>query len=609
MTQTVLDALYSMDVPSVEALGGEEVIYASQSDLVADPLVGEVALALCAEWGHLRAPDKATTFLLDAAAHVTPFAAKDLFATILNSEDALPAVAPALEDVFRTRARTAGPVRDFALEAWTCLLLGGWAQMKNALFAALEDGARADDATPALVRALGSALTWSKDTDLQRTLTTLLTHDELDGDASMELGIYAVAQAVRCDAVDEVRAHLGAAREHFHVATRDEQRPDAVAFDAVISGVLDQTAGHTVPAEEYERIAHSVYAYLDGYAGVQVPARAQTAVAWMDLLGDLRDADVDHWYTPARTISSLGRALAAQKTFVVVVRADEHRGVRELVRPHVESIVGRNADAITHLRRWLGTDDGDPHLHETVEQFLHEWEDEPPKDVGGPLAMAVRDHAPAEVQDVLDSFERLHIPLSYVEEQLVTRLVADSDTHAEGGVGPFRTELMVLFHALVRFASRSLDRAQTSKRSPKWFASEKPWPEEAVLADAINDALMGGGLDSTVEDENAGGRGDIRIRFARCRFAIEVKRTVRLRDDERLVTDYGAQAVQYASTDVPVAILAVADYHRREVRLDLPAVFRTVPYQLDPTSRQNALTTLRVQANVATPSASSAKGL
>lgn len=385
MTQTVLDALYGMDVPSVEALGGEEVIYASQSDLVADPLVGEVALALCAEWGHLRAPDKATKFLLDAAAHVTPFAAKDLFATILNSEDALPAVAPALEDVLRTRARTAGPVRDFALEAWTRLLLGGWAQMKNALFAALEDGARADDATPALVRALGSALTWSKDTDLQRALTTLLTHDELDGDASMELGIFAVSQAVRCDAVDEVRAHLGAAREHFHVATRDEQRPDAVAFDAVIGGVLDQTAGHTVPAEEYERIAHSVYAYLDGYAGVQVAARAQTTVAWMNLLGDLRDADVDHWYTPARTISSLGRALAAEKTFVVVVRADEHHGIRELVRPHVESIVGRNADAITHLRRWLGTDDGDPHRHEAVEQFLHEWEAEPPKDVGGRL--------------------------------------------------------------------------------------------------------------------------------------------------------------------------------------------------------------------------------
>lgn len=609
MTQTVLDALYAMDVPSVHALGGEEVIYASQSDLVADPLVAEVALALCAEWTNLSAPDKATTFLLDAAAHATPFAAKALFAAILDSEAALPAVAAEFEDVLRARADTAGPARDFALEAWTHLLLGGWARRKNALFAALEDGAGMDDASPALVRALGQALTWSQEDDLQRALTTLLAHDELDGDASMELGIYAVTQAVRCDAVDEVRAHLGAAREHFQVATRDEQRPDAVAFDAVIGGVLDQTAGHTVPAEEYERIAHAVYSYLDGYAGVHVAARAQTSVAWMDLLGNLRDADVDRWYTPARTISSLGRALAAEKTFVVVVKADDHQGIRELVRPHVESIVGRNADAVIHLRRWLNTDDGDSHLHETVEQFLYEWEADPPKDVGGPLVTAIRDQAPAEVQDVLANFERLQIPLSYVEEQLVTRLVADSDTHADGDVGPFRTELTVLFHALVRFASRSMDRGQTSERSPKWFASKKPWPKEAVLADAINDALMAGGFDSTVEDENAGGRVDIRIRFARCRLAIEVKRTVRLRDDETLVTDYGAQAVQYASTDVPVAILAVADYHRRKVRLDLPATFRTVPLRVDPTARQNALTTMRVQANVATPSASSAKGL
>ncbi|MGG7507501.1 hypothetical protein [Plantibacter sp. YIM 135249] len=111
------------------------------------------------------------------------------------------------------------------------------------------------------------------------------------------------------------------------------------------------------------------------------------------------------------------------------------------------------------------------------------------------------------------------------------------------------------------------------KRSPKWFASKAPWPDEAVRADAINDALMGNGLDSTVEDENAGGRVGIRIRFHRCRFAIEVKRTVSFRDDDALVADYGVQATQYTSTDVPVAILAVADYHRRSVRMDLPATF------------------------------------
>lgn len=606
MTHTVLDALYAMDVPSVDALGGEDIIYAFQSDLVANPLVSEVALALCAEWTLLTKPDAATSFLLDAAARSTPFAAKGLFAAILDSEDALPAVAAGFEDVLRFRAASSGPVRDFALEAWTQLLLGGWAKKKNALFAALEDGAGAEDATPAVVRALGSALTWSNDADLQRALTTLLSHDELDGDASMELGIYAVTQAVSSDAVDEVRNLLNVAREHFRVAIRDEERPDAVAFDAVIGGLLDQTSGRSVPEQEYERIAGAVHAYLGGYAGVQVGARAQTTVAWVELLGDLREADVDRWYTPARTISSLGRALAAEKTYVVVVKTGDQNGVHELVRPHVESVAGRNADVIIHLRRWLQAEGRDSDLHDTVEEFLHELEAEPPKAGGGSPTAAARD---ADLQDILDRYRALKTPLSYTEERLLKRLLSESEAHADGGVGPFTTELIVLFHHLIRFASRSLDRGQSNKRSPVWFASKQPWPEEAVLADALNDVLMLSGLDSTVENENAGGRVDIRIRFDRCRLAVEVKRTVQFRDDAKLVSDYGAQAAQYASTDVPVAVLAVADYHRRKVRLDLAATFQTVPFQLEPSSRRHALTTMRLQANVETPSASSAKGI
>ncbi|MGG7507499.1 hypothetical protein [Plantibacter sp. YIM 135249] len=71
-----------------------------------------------------------------------------------------------------------------------------------------------------------------------------------------------------------MRALLDAAREHFTVAIRDEARPDAIAFDAVIGGLLNRTAGHTVTVTEYERISNAVYSYLDGYAGVHVVARA-----------------------------------------------------------------------------------------------------------------------------------------------------------------------------------------------------------------------------------------------------------------------------------------------------------------------------------------------
>lgn len=613
MARTVLDALDTLTgTPTVDGLGGEDLIYDSRPDLVSDSRVSEVAVALCAEWNSLKNPETATSFLLDAAEHANPFGARALFDVILDSEDALPAVADGFEEVLRSLARGAGPVRDFALEAWTRLLLGGWAQKKNALFAALEDGVDAEDATPTLVRTLGAALTWSQEKSLERALTTLTTHDELDGDASMELGMYAVSRAARSEDLDDVRALLGIAREHFTLAITDESRPDAVAFDAVIGGVLDQTSGHTVDGTRYDAISGAVYQYLDGYAGVNVGGRAQTTVAWMDLLGDLREADTDRWYTPARTISSLARALAAEKTMVLVVNKQSQRGVRELVQPHVESIASRNADIVTHLHRWVKGEGHDLELRSTIEDFLHQLEAEPPKGRSG-SPTAARDAliaaAPADIQEILDHFAALHMPLSYLEQELLVHLLAESEKHAEGGTGRFRTELTVVFHHLIRFASRSLNRGQNSERSPKWFGSAKPWPKEHVLADDLNDSLFGSGLESSVERDNAGGRVDIEIRFSRCHINIEVKRTAKNRDDARLVADFGDQATQYASTDIPIAVLAVADYYRRSTRLDLAAAFHVVPHQLEPDSRRHALTTLRLQANVASPSTSSSKVL
>ncbi|WP_209372099.1 hypothetical protein [Brevibacterium renqingii] len=619
MAQTVVEALGALEgTPTVDGLGGEELIYASRDDLVFDSRVSEVAVALCADWTRLRSPEVATSFLLEAARHANPFGAPALFNVILDSKEALPAVAVELEEVLRVRSSGRGPVRDFALGAWTRLTLGGWARKKHALFAALEDSVDADDVTHALVRALGAALTWSQEKDLERALEFLLKDDELGSDASMELGMYAVSRAVACEDLTDVRDHLGTAHEFFAVAAKDDSRPDAVAFKSVIGGVLDQTHGQTVARSRYDAICETVYAYLDGYVGADPgwrAPRARTTVAWMGLLGDLQQADTDRWFSPVRTIASLARAMAAEKTKVLIVNVGSQRGVRTLVRPEVESIAARNADVITHIRRWLQLEDEDPDLRSAVEDLLRLLESSPPKGQGESISTAETTRedliasAPGDIQALLDHFEALQMPLSYAEENLLARLLTECETHAEGGVERYSAELAVVLHRLVRYASLSLDRGQNSVRSSKWFALEEPWPKEHVLADDMNAALFGSGLNSSVERENAGGRVDIAVLFPRCRISIEVKRTVKRRDDDTLIADFGTQTIQYASTDVPVAILAVADYARRATRLDLPAVFQVVPKQLDPTSRQHALAAVRLQANVASPSTASSKSL
>lgn len=637
MASSVLDALDALDgAPTVAALGGEAAIYASSEVLTRDSRVVEIAVALCNDWVSLDDRDAAASFLIDAVDAVTPLSAPVLFDVLLTSEDALPDIAARFELSLKSQADRPGLTRDFALEAWTRLALGDWASRTHHLRAALQDGSEAEDATPPLVRALGAALTRWQDDALRDALQALAGHDDLDSDAAMELGLNALACAAAEDDAEAVRSGLDEARRWFGVARTDEARPDAVAFDAVIGGVIDQTAGQALPEPRYQAICDSVYEYLDGYAGVsrgwRAP-RAHSTTAWMELLGRLQQADTDSWYDPARTIESLARIMSAETTMLLVVNTggieSHQRGIRALVRPRVEAIAAENAQVLSHIRRWLAApkQDTETSLQNAVEALLRQLEATPPKKAPSesvPKLDAIRDllnltpeaatvmaDAAKAHPELLDVYAQLAVhasPPGYAEEQLLDDLLVQCAAAAEGGIDRYRTELTVVLNHLVRFGAFHLNEGQSGVRAAPWYASEKPWPQEHELADDLNRTLCIAGLRSIVEAPNtSGGRVDIMITFPRCKIFIEVKRTKQVRSDSQLVEDYGAQAVQYAATDIPLAFLVVADYSRRKTRLDLPATFRVAPVRLHPESRHHALTTLRLQANVAPPSTSSAK--
>lgn len=630
---SVLDALDKLEgSPTVSALGGENAIYDSLDVLAGDSRVVEVTLALCNGWKTLDDRDTATTFLIRAVEDVTPFSARDLFDVLLNSEEVLPAISKPFEGALRKLAGGTGLVRDFALEAWTRLALGDWASKTLQLRAALEFSSEAEDASHPLVRALGAALSRWHDDSLRDALASLVSHDDLDSEAAMELGLYSVACAAAQTDVEEVRERLAEARHWFDVARRDEARPDAVAFDAAIGGVIDQTRGMELPANRYEAIRNCVYTYLDGFIGVapgwRFP-RANTTTAWMDLLSQLNQASTDRWYNPPRTIESLALALAAERTMTLVVNPGgvaSQIGVRALVQPRVESLARENGQVLSHLRKWLATQNNtaDDKVQGAVIELLAQLEALPPKAQGEsrpaldtirerlhltPEAARVMADAAEATPELLPIYERLTLytsPPRYSEQALLDQILVDCDRHADGGIAPYRLELGQVLNHLVRFASFHLDAGQSGERAVPWFASEAPWPAEHQVADDLNEVLCMAGFNSIVERPNtAGGRLDIAVTFQRCRICIEVKRVTTTRTDAQFVDSYGAQAVQYAATDIPVAFLVVADYARRATRLDLTGAFHVSPVRLQPESRQHALTTLRLQANVASPSSAS----
>lgn len=639
MTQTVFDFLDSLEgTPSVSDLGGEPTIYASSDELVHDTRVVEVAVALCAEWAELEDHAAAGALLLGAANAIPVLGVSDLYDVLLRAEEALPQLALGLERSFKARAGARGFERDAALEGWTRLALGQWTKNTLQLRGLLHESSGAADATVPLVRALGAACSMWDDPELTDALMALASHDSLEADAAMELGFRRVASAVASTDLNATRGDLGDALHWFDAACLDDVRPDALAFRAVLAGVTEHAAGHAVPEDRFDAIAGAVYEYLDGYRGVQPSwrgARAGTTSAWLDLLTQLRIAETDRWFDTGTTLRALAHAFAAEQTMVLVVNSGmtepaSQSGVRSLVWPRIEEVARENASVVTHIRRWLATnaEPADSATRAAVEALLSRLAEPPSKKADSESARipaSVRENlhltesgfselerAAASEPSLVPILEQiaLQVPsLNLAEDSLLSSLLERCEENAEGGIDSYRTELIVLLTDVVRYAARHLNVSQSPSRLPQWMARGQPWPEEHKLADDLNSALIMAGRDSVVELPNvAGGRVDVAVRFdRRCTLYIEVKTVDQDRSDDHLVNDFGAQAVQYAVTNIPVAILVVADYFPRMTRRDLKGAFSVTAMRLDPTSRQHALVTVRLQANVAPPSATSAK--
>ena len=437
------------------------------------------------------------------------------------------------------------------------------------------------------------------------------------------------------DDAQDVQNTLNYARTWFAAARSDDERPDAVAFDDVLAGVVDQVLGKEISEERFQSVQGSVHDYLNGYLGADHGwrfARAQTSLAWSDLLHELHYAASDRWYRPEHTIESLARTLAAETTMVLVVSPEDspgQPGIRALVRPEVLRVGHSNSEVFGHIRRWLDTSHAETEeaLRGAVETLLVELEDPPAKKAtreSVPQLSTIREHlnlTPGQTETfenaahafpglipLFDIAAAYSHPPRYADEQLIDRLLTECDAIVPGGIQAYTYELRRVVNALVRFGSLRLNEGQNTQRAAPWFAGDKEtWPLEHELADDLNTALCMSGLNSSVELPNvAGGRVDIAITFDRCTLFIEVKRTDEDQSDSDLVASYGTQAAQYASADVPVTFLAVADYWRRKTRLDLSGAFHVASLQLDERSRVYALTTFRAQANNVTPSATSA---
>lgn len=639
-----LDHLTADEVPSIADLGGETEVFAVGQALIDDPRLPVVVQTVCNEWSRLADREAATRFIVDSVTTKNLFALQELLEIVLSSVDVVPAIANPLQLGLKARAGTsvAGQI---VLEAWTRLALGDWSGRTLDLRAQLTEVSStvADDATQHLTRSLGAALSRWEESELEDALVDLTENYAVRGDAAFELGLNSLRKSAMAGDAVVAGDRLADAVKWLEIANEDD-RSDASAFLCVARQVLDFHHGRPITQTGIDAAADAVFTYLDGYRGLGRHWRepqADSSLAWLTLVTRLRNASgVDEparWLHASDLIDGLAAAYVSHRTLALVIKPDalagsvarastDQPGILALMAPRISRSLVSRAAAAELLDVWLAEHEDQPFTGEVeaiqvVRKQLYETGVPRPKDDSGSGATDVlsriwprgqdtilptgsTETLPAELASEFALVSELH-QSSYAQERLVERITSEVD-HVMGGPQPYNTELRAALTMVVRFIAFHLDEAQNQKRTTPWLRSDAPWPEEHEIADDLNRALRLVGFNSWVEVPNvAGGRVDIIIQFQRCRLIIEAKRIARSLGNDKIVEKYGDQAVQYAATDIPVAMLLVADYSRRSTRIDLDGCFWTTSHQVTTGSRTAALIGVRAQANVAPPSASS----
>lgn len=626
-------------------LGGESAICQQRRLLAEEGWLIQAVDALSREWPTLQNRDRARDFLVGALQDADLFTFDGL-ADVISRSAALDETSTYIVEVLQGIIRSADCRQDMALELWTRLALGGWAgalEVRAALVSRAKHVASlSETVSPYLVRSLGAAFDRWNDDELEERLRLFAEGAERDSDSLMELGFHSLGRAAAAGTLSTALGEMQRAKEWFTRAEQDSGRTDARTFALITRQIHHFGLGNVITQKDVAEVEDCVYSYLSGFVGEEPhwrQPRAGTSASWARLissLADVADLHQTEWMDAANLIASAADVYAAHRSLALVIDSsslsepvfdtrNSQRGVAAILQPQIENGLASASAPIAFIDRWLArkkdhhvTDPESTQLHTVVElrRRLVEIGSDGPKISGVATnfgeeprvaAMKAAAETSTDAAAFFDEWQHHRTPLNFAQEELLERIIRDIHAYAGGNSSAYDGQMRALVSALIRFVARYLDQLQSGERKVPWLRPEKTdLPGEDVLADSLDDALYFAGLNSKAEIANVGGgRVDVLVEFQRCRFAIEVKRELSHHTNDQLVSKYGAQAVQYAATDVTAVFLAVLDYVERQERLDIEAVFWTKQLQLDPSSRKYALTALRVQAHVESPSVSS----
>lgn len=616
----LFEALSALGVPDIsepselESYGDTLFASVTPADLEDAAIVASAAAEFAPEFIALaeaaaRAGVPSASLLLDAAAAALPMLTNLVFLDAadiaLNSPHLLQhksrSLAIALYDRVTAVRQTSGLQAYSYLETLTRLGLventARFRALEHLISVSFEDSEDLIERVPKLI---GLALDQWNEEALSDNLYLLLEHDASRADASYELALLTLRNALVAHDINEILAGLTSARDQLiAVENMEEARDDATLYRCALDLTIIFVAGGPTGEETQGSVESLTNALARRAAwttrsslGSWAAPRRQSEVEWIALAKTLSAATgplaEPSWNTPGETLILVLAAYRASRSVTVMTG----NGLRVVLEPVVEAAFLRSEGLLNHLRGLAESENLDENERNVARELLAVIS-EPPTTTSGDMVGKVWAAAPelaAELGDSLHSavtsefasasenFPKLLLVLNEGARKRARAKARESDPIVDqllervmkglrscpGLTGTARDEFTELMTYVLKFAA---DRANIGRMNggPDVLYLFKPedgknFTENYLQRDVAN-WLKTSPLRRFVEMEQhdvAAGRADITVTQTH-KFTIEVKRDLIDVSPAALLKSYGGQAAAYSVTGPSVSLEMVLD--------------------------------------------------
>ncbi|HBO0334653.1 TPA: hypothetical protein SHT49_001239 [Pseudomonas aeruginosa] len=434
---------------------------------------------------------------------------------------------------------------------------------------------------------IGVAFSHWRDKELVEVLRKLAELEAVRPEATFELGMAALAEAMDRADSDAAATAFREARDWFDESNgASECHPEASLYLDGLNLLLSfhsdaATTSFGTASARVQQHAFELHAWSGGSGPPWLGTRQTEAACWSALAGAIAglggSLDEPSWWEPATVIEQ--GLLAVYSAGRSILRRDQHGGVEAMVRPRIHASVTRQAGQAHQVRTWL--------LHNAAHEWAAEARDliaqidifieqagspkNPPDAASERTSLAAiiaRSKIPEGQRNVLFAVVTNAVSLQLdnltsSEADVIERCCKGAQQHTDysantNGARLFDTVLLWL----VRFVFNRLELTKGDDPTGAYLfeRDDGSLPHEDELQQDFFRWVATYAAGSDLEPTNiASGRADIRLRSGPERLVVEVKREESDCSFDALFKSYAAQTTEYQNVSIRLGVLLVLD--------------------------------------------------